>query len=613
MRVTSNMMFTAGVNSLQNQQQEMMQVQEQSSTGMRINRPSDDPSGTFRHMLFNTNLTGVQSLKKTSGLASQRLTMGDVKIGNIHENMLQAQDMVMKYAHSSVGGDPDILKLFATEALALYQDVLSVANSELDGVPIFGGGRTDVPFEDSDLKATNVRVQTNGTGMMADSPAWYTSRADVADSGFTPPFDQENSSETTYKISVLAGQYEVDINGVRESSPVAVTEEPGKLPFLDLGNGAIFTLSGLPREGDVFSFGVRPGVDGFKATQVQLQGSGGATSATVGGEFDPSEYAPFIEGANISFKVSVSEGEYKLDVNGVRQTEPLSVIKESGRPTYVDLGNGVTFNIGDIPKEGDIYVFDVESVNEEYKATQAQLYRSGGDKDLTNYYTGFSAHVAEDHSILDVPLSVKITYLASNQEYEINVNGIQQPSVKASTGRPPTLDLGRGLSLDVVGQPQVGDVFYFEVVPGYKGGAEDRPVQVVNGKTLPGNITGSELMEGSGNLGRDVNILGSLAALRGAFLRADPEEVAAQLDRIREGGAQASDFQSITGVRGIQVEATNAILISDEASLQEARANNSEVDLFEIISRLQRVSQALQTMATAERKVLNTSLIDFLS
>ena len=613
MRVTSNMMFAAGVGALQNKQQEMMKVQEQSSTGMKINRPSDDPSGTFRHLLFSTDLTGVQSLQKTSNLATQRLNMGDVKIGNIHDSMLQAQDMVMKYAHSSVGGDPDLLKLFAQDATALYQDVLSLANAELDGVPIFGGGRTTSPFDESILKATSVRIQENGVGTISEGPTWFSSRASIsANTEYTPPSDQEGEN-THYTISLVAGQYVVAVNGVKQDDAVPVTVESGQLPYLDLGDGAIFTLAGSPREGDVYSFDVVPDGEVYRTTTVQRQGGGGAASVIVDVDYQP----PDEESGNLNTSVQViaSAGQYNVYVNGTVQETPLTAIEEAGRPPYLELGNGIILNLGAETREGDMFSFTIEPVDtsDEYASTPVQLRREGGEADLTDYYAGYTATIAEHHNINEVPLSVKVSYLAANQEFEIDINGVTQPRQRASFGEPPTLNLGNGITLNVAGQPSPGDTFYFEVIPDYKGGSEDRPIQITNGKKLPGNMTGSELMEGSGPLGRNVNILGSLAALRGAFLRANPDEVAAQLDRIREGGAQTSDFQAITGVRGVQVAATNAILVSDEASLQEARANNSEVDLFDVISRLQQTSQTMQTMATAERQILNTSLIDFIS
>lgn len=611
MRVTNNMIFNAGVGALQSQQQDMMRLQEETATGMKINRPSDDPSGTFRHMLFSSNLSEVQSLKRTSSLAAQRLSTGDISIGEIHESMLQAQDLVMRYSHSSVGGDPDTLRFFTTEVSSLYDNVLAVVNTELDGVPVFGGGRTHRPFDESRLAATPVRFQENGAGRMVDPPTWYQSSAGISEFGFSPPADQEEGATTEIWISYQAGEYEVDINGAREPAPISVTSgESGEPDYLDLGNGVLFTLGSTPREGDRFSFNVTQEDGYYRTSNVRREGSDIASSVTVSGAFQTPD-GQEAEDAT-AYTLLVNHGQFEATVNGVPQGEPLAVTHEAGRPSYVDLGNGVHFNLGEVPKEGDLFSFHVVPTTFGYGGSVVQTQRHGGIVDRSQSYAGFTASVADDHTLSDLPLSVKVSFLAANQEYLVDINGVEQPPQRATPGPPASLDLGRGLSFNIIGKPQTGDTFYFEVVPEYRGGAQDRPIQVLDGQTLPANVTGAELIEGAGRLGRDVNILGALAALRGAVMRADPEEVASQLDRVRGGGEQVSNFQAITGVRAVQVEATNAILASDELMIQEAQANNSEVDLFALMSQLQQVSQAMEMMATAERKVLNTSLIDFI-
>ncbi|MBF0602624.1 MAG: hypothetical protein HQL07_02895 [Nitrospirae bacterium] len=395
MRVTQNMMFKSGTGALQAQQQDIQKIQESSLSGNRTNRPSDDPTGIYRHMLFSADLTGVQSLKKTTAFASERLNLADSHVNQVYERLLEGKDLAMKMANSSVGGDPEIMKATAEEAKAIYQQILSSANAELDEIPIFGGSRTRAPFDAQHLQATSVQVRANGRGPHA----------------------------------------------------------PAK--------------------------------------------------------------------------------------------------------------------------------------------------------------TGITASVADDHSVTNLPLSVKVTYLASSGQYEADINGIKSLP-QNPVGTPPVLDLGQGVKMTLGAQPNVGDVYYFEVVPQYQGGAADRPTKVLNGQTLPGVVSGKELLEGSGPIGRNVNVLGAVAALRGALLRSDPDEVSFQLNRLQEAGAQVSDLQAVTGVRVTQVDAVGSTLEIDEQALQTAKATNVEADILEVMSRLEQTTQAMQVMTISERQVLNTSLIDFI-
>lgn len=501
MRVTSNLMFNSGMTALQNKQQELMNVQEKSLTGNRMNRPSDDPTSVYRHLLFSSDLSGVKSLKKNTEFASQRVALADDQISQVHERMLEAQDLVMKMSSSSVGGQPQIMIAAAEEAEAMYQEVMSNINTELDEVPIFGGGRTRIPYQNDLLEPTKVRVQANGEGGLSFSDPGV--RAKLADD------HSLKDIPLSVKVNYLAskGKYEVNINGVNHQSLLEA-------------------------------------------------------SATV--------------------------------------------------PPVIDLGNGLSFELGT------------------YVATPIEV-QTAGQGALAPADAGYQAKFASNHTLTDAstPMPVSISYAAATQEFTATVAGKVQEPVKASADTPPIIALGKGLTLEIGATPTDGDVFsfnvdvdsktpdvgdsyYFEVVAKYQGGPQDRPVRIMNGATLPGNSTAKEVLEGTGSTGRNVNILGALAALRGALLRADPTEVAVQLNRIQEGRAQVSDLQAISGIRVTQVDAVNNTLALDEASIMEMKATNVEADLVEVLSNLEQTSQAMQVMTITERQVLNTSLIDFI-
>lgn len=398
MRVTQTMMYTSGAVAMQSQQQDLQKIQESSTSGNRINRPSDDPTGSFRDILFSADLSGVQSLQKTTDTASQRLNLADTQTGQMFERLLDAKDLALQMGNSETAGNPDILKAQAESAKAIYQDVLKNVNIETDGTPIFSGSRTRAPYDAQNLQTTAVTMRVNGT--------------------------------------------------------------------------------------------------------------------------DPLTPAP----------------------------------------------------------------------------------------------TGISASVVNSQNLTDLPMSVKMTYQAATGDYLVNINGVDQPPPKQTGTSPAVLDLGNGLQVNVAAnfKPSKGDVYFFEVVPQYQGGVADRPVKVPNGQTLPGNITGKELLEGTGPIGRNVNVLGALAALRGALLRANPDEIHAQIDRLQEAGAQVSDLQAVTGVRVAQIDAVSKTLSTDSEALTKVKATNSEADVLGLMTELTQKTQTMQVVTSAERQILNTSLLDFI-
>lgn len=592
MRVTNNMMFAAGVTAFQAQQQEILQAQAQSVSGMRIQKPSDDPSGVFRHVLFASDLTGVQSLKRTTDIASQRLVTGDSSLGTAHGSMMRAYELAMNFAHGTSANDPEILKGSAVEALALYQNILTVANMEMDGVPLFGGGRTVTPFDDTHLRATDVLVQSNGKGSHRPVPAGFVASVDAS---FVVP-DEQVGLKTSYVITPLPAEtveteegsttvvsYSVEMNGVLQDGPFVPIDRAGMDPYLDLGNGVTVNLGGRLAEGDRVSFEVVP--------------------------------PPTARFYKVSPAPADGEAGYYIEINGVQQSS-IAYPKERGDGgTYLDLGNGLALDmaseLGGRVEGGETVSFVPSGT--QFTTTTAKLLPNEAEALSTvDISVGFSATVAPGATFEDLPLSIKLTYSASTGTYAMNMNGIEHPPLEVRPGTPPLLDLGNGITFNLVGQPKVGDVFFFEVVPSYQGGQMDRPIQVGGGKTLAGNVTGAEFVEGGGALGKNVNILGALASLRGALLRGDSAEVAVQLDRLQAARAQTSDMQSVTGVRSTQMDMTASILATDEGTLQSLKASNSEADLFAVMTRLQRASQTMQMLTTMEREVLNVSLLDFI-
>ncbi|MEO5331959.1 MAG: hypothetical protein H7839_08040 [Magnetococcus sp. YQC-5] len=488
MRVTNGLMFKNGVQAMQQQQQDLLKVQEQSVSGNAMMRPSDDPSALYRHLVVSADLSGVQSLKKTTQFAGERLTLADTHMSQIHDTLLNAQDLVLKMGESSTGGNPSIFKAEAQQPLSWYKDIMNSANAQLDEVPLFGGGKQQPPFSETNLMATTVRVQSAGRSSLSEA---------TVPQNFVPsvtPGSVPDNMPLQVRVTSQAdiNQYEVTINDVNGSTSTSTATLNDK-GVLDLGNGIEVKLTEPSKTGDVYAFNV------------------------------------------------------VANKQGTAEVQPQETVVASLTP-------------GTVPS--------------------------------------------------DLPVSVQVTYLAASNQFQADINGVKQPPVTLDANSQ--LDLGHGMKLTLNANPQTGDVYYFEVVPKYQGGFEDRPVRVQSGAVLPGNVTGQELLEGSGPYGKGANILGAMAALRGALLRADPKEVALQLNRVQLARGQVSDMQGVTGIRSTQVDAIHNTLGADETTLSKLKADNLEVDVFKVMSDLQQTSQAMQLLTSSERQVLNTSLIDFI-
>jgi flagellar hook-associated protein 3 FlgL len=405
MRVTQSLLYRSSTVGLQRQFQELRRAQEQTLSGREVNRPSDSPSAMFRDMVFGSEASAVRGLQRTTDYAAQRMTLAETHLQGVHDKFLEVQDLAMTFSSSQNAGMPQITSAVSNQILSMYQDILQAANSELDGVPLFGGGRSCVPFSSDKVMTTAVQMRSAGKGSLVSSPVACSAQANVEGKTVEVP----KSVRVVYHAGSIGepAWFESDING----------QKP------------------------------------------------------------PVRHDATMDGENFT----------------------------------IQLGDGVTFTI----------------------ATDA--------------------------------------------------SGLRDQ-----------------------------DSFFFDVVPEYQGGDLDRQVRVSSGEVLAGNITGADLIEGRSPLGRGMNLFGVLSGLRGAMLRDDHEEIGVRLNQIQECRAQVSDLQAIMGIRASQMETIRDALDSDLLVLETSKADNIDADAFEVMSRLEQASQAMQFMTASERKVLDNSLLDFL-
>lgn len=207
-----------------------------------------------------------------------------------------------------------------------------------------------------------------------------------------------------------------------------------------------------------------------------------------------------------------------------------------------------------------------------------------------------------------VPASVRLTYDNASGTYEVMVDGTADPSSPA-TPAAGVLNLGWA-QFTPPAAPGDGDEFHFQLVPTYTGGEEDRHIKISDGVTVNGNVTGSQLIEGTDS--HDVNILGLLTGIRGALMRGDAKEVSAWLGQMEDGLAQISDFRAVTGIRISQVEAAQSTLQDDKVLLEDVSSLNVEADMFDVLSKLEQTTQSIEVMTRTQRSVLQTNLVNLL-
>ena len=137
---TSSSNFTSRINV---QRGRLSVLQEQISTGKRINRPSDDPSGAQMVLKLRTSQTEIGQFQRNAQTANQKLTAGD--------NALEGYDSILERVKALVTqGLSDTTTQqarngMATEIESLRVRILSIANATNGDEYVFGGTRQNAP------------------------------------------------------------------------------------------------------------------------------------------------------------------------------------------------------------------------------------------------------------------------------------------------------------------------------------------------------------------------------------------------------------------------------------------------------------------------------------
>ncbi|KNZ70097.1 flagellar hook-associated protein 3 [Thermincola ferriacetica] len=143
MRVTQSMLVGNFLSNLNNNYRIMNKIQEQLSTGKKINRPSDDPVGVVSSLRLRVGLTETEKYLNNVEDARAWLDTTDIALGQVSDLLHRAREL-------TINGANDALAQQSRDALAkeihqLRDQMIQVANTTHDGRHIFGGFKTTTP------------------------------------------------------------------------------------------------------------------------------------------------------------------------------------------------------------------------------------------------------------------------------------------------------------------------------------------------------------------------------------------------------------------------------------------------------------------------------------
>ena len=91
-RISSQQIFTGGINRLQDLNVNLNQTQEQVSTGKRVNRPSDDPVAAARILKLDQEVGRIETYQRKVGLAENRLQLEESSLDSMVDIIQRVRD-----------------------------------------------------------------------------------------------------------------------------------------------------------------------------------------------------------------------------------------------------------------------------------------------------------------------------------------------------------------------------------------------------------------------------------------------------------------------------------------------------------------------------------------
>ncbi len=160
-RITQSQITKVTTAQLASQTAEMYKKQQEISTGLRIQRPSDDPSGMRRSLIQKDSIDRLESHISSIQFAQSRISQATVQLQNTSDLLVQAKSIALQAPQAT---DETEVHALVNELNGILSSLSSSANAKDETGYLFSGTATNTkPFPGID--------SPNGKSQYAGAPA----------------------------------------------------------------------------------------------------------------------------------------------------------------------------------------------------------------------------------------------------------------------------------------------------------------------------------------------------------------------------------------------------------------------------------------------------------
>lgn len=152
MRITNSWLTQNTLRHLQTNLQAIATAQRQVATGDRLEKASDDPSGSRRLLAVDRALRGVEQYTKNVQFASLRQDAERTTLKTVNDLLGQARQAVIQMGDAQIGTEERATA--STIVDRILKQVIQLGNTKVGNEYIFAGENSDAPAFDTAAGAT---------------------------------------------------------------------------------------------------------------------------------------------------------------------------------------------------------------------------------------------------------------------------------------------------------------------------------------------------------------------------------------------------------------------------------------------------------------------------
>ena len=141
MRITQRAVAQTALQGLNRNLAEVGRLNQQLTSGKLVSKPSDSPAGVGRAMQIRQDQAANLQHARNISDAQGRLETTDSALGTVIEQVRRVQTLTLRAANEGAMSESSRTAI-ATELRSIRESLIGVANTSIDGQPVFGGVTT---------------------------------------------------------------------------------------------------------------------------------------------------------------------------------------------------------------------------------------------------------------------------------------------------------------------------------------------------------------------------------------------------------------------------------------------------------------------------------------